>query len=233
MPLKYLEEVGSTNDYIKEHLAEFKESFSGVYTFNQTRGKGQSGITWISEPEKNIALSICLLDDKFEAVDVSFWIAVVMRNFCAQLTEWETEIKWANDILIKRKKIVGILIEKAGNKYIVGVGVNVLQMNFENLPKASSLCALSGKENNYDLRILTEELAAFLKKNYGKLFDKKALLLEYNAFLFGKDKVKTFVVDNIKQNGIVRRVTEDGRLEVELENEELRLFKNKEIEFLY
>jgi BirA family biotin operon repressor/biotin-[acetyl-CoA-carboxylase] ligase len=233
MPLRYFKEIGSTNDYIKEYLAEFKENFSGVYTFNQTKGKGQSGITWKCEPEKNIALTICLTDDKTEAVDVSFWTSVVLRNFFEQLTELKTEIKWTNDILIQKKKIVGILIEKTENTYIIGVGINVLQTDFGNLPKASSLYLLSGEKKKFDLHNLTQNFSIFLEKNHHRLFDKEALLREYNAFLFGKDKVRTFVVNAVKQNGIILGTTEDGRLKVEFENEKVRLFRNKEIEFLY
>ena len=53
------------------------------------------------------------------------------------------KIKWPNDLKKKKKKIAGILIEakKIENTevFIIGIGVNVLQTNFDNLPKAGAI----------------------------------------------------------------------------------------------
>lgn len=63
--------------------------------------------------------------------------------------------------MAENKKIGGILIEnsfKSDNKIesIIGIGLNVNQMNFDNLPKASSLSLLKKKE--FDINEILEKL---------------------------------------------------------------------------
>ena len=58
-------------------------------------------------------------------------------------------IKWPNDILSENKKIAGILIEtslKNGrlNDFIIGIGLNVNQKTFKNLPNATSIKKKTG-----------------------------------------------------------------------------------------
>ena len=45
--------------------------------------------------------------------------------------------------------------------------------------------------------------------------------------------VSVFEIKGIRQNGIIRNVDEEGFLWVELENQGLQKFYNKEIELLY
>jgi BirA family biotin operon repressor/biotin-[acetyl-CoA-carboxylase] ligase len=87
-------------------------------------------------------------------------------------------IKWPNDILVKGKKIAGILIENTivGRNLhtsIVGIGLNVNQKNFpDDVPDPTSLIIATGKE--YDLSDslsgLLESLNLHISKLYGKSF---------------------------------------------------------------
>ena len=66
----------------------------------------------------------------------------------------DLNIKWPNDILSGDKKICGILneLKVKGDKIdniIIGFGLNVNQVNFQNLPNASSLKLINNI--NYDL----------------------------------------------------------------------------------
>ena len=54
------------------------------------------------------------------------------------------KVKWPNDILSEDSKVCGVLIENIIKQdkikaSIIGIGLNVNQTNFVNLPKASSL----------------------------------------------------------------------------------------------
>jgi BirA family biotin operon repressor/biotin-[acetyl-CoA-carboxylase] ligase len=60
-------------------------------------------------------------------------------------------LKWPNDILSGNNKIGGVLIENMinGNRIngtIIGIGININQVRFEGLPKASSLFLKTGVE---------------------------------------------------------------------------------------
>ncbi|MDR1876105.1 MAG: biotin--[acetyl-CoA-carboxylase] ligase [Flavobacteriaceae bacterium] len=232
MPLEYFDKISSTNDFIRENLNDFKDNnFSGVYTFNQTRGKGPKGYVWVSEPEKNIALTFCLTDKSLPVNNLSFWVAITVCEFIRKVTDTEALVKWPNDILIHKKKVCGILIEKIGNIFAVGIGINVLQENFETLPKASSLVSLAPKK--YVLKDLASNLITHFKENFNLINDTAFLLEKYNSYLFGKDRVLTFKVDDSQINGIIRKVDTDGLLQIEFENIGIKKFRIKEIEFLY
>ncbi|MDR2121705.1 MAG: biotin--[acetyl-CoA-carboxylase] ligase [Flavobacteriaceae bacterium] len=231
MPMQYLDEINSTNDFIKENLCDFKDNFSGVYTFNQIKGKGVKGYVWASEPGKNIALTFCLTDRSVVSNYLSFWVAIIVCEFIRKVTHTKALIKWPNDILIRKKKVCGILIEKCNGVFIIGIGINVLQKDFGALSKASSLLALAPEK--YVLPDLVEDLLCAFKRNLNLLNDPAFLLEKYNSYLFGKDNVMTFKVDNLLMNGIIRKVEDDGLLPVESEDNSIRKFRIKEIEFLY
>lgn len=233
MPLEYLKEINSTNDFIKENLTEYNCNFSGVYTFNQTKGKGVRGNQWISESEKNIALSFCL-EDAFvdNSVNLSFWVAIVMRNFIYELSKKiPTYIKWPNDIIIKNKKLCGILIEKHKGITIIGIGLNVFQKNFGNLNTAASFYSL-GIYQPYSLHELSENLILKFQENYNLLNNTEWLLTNYNEYLFHKDIVSNFLIKETTKQGIIKGVNKDGLLIVDFENK-IEKFRLKELKLIF
>ena len=71
------------------------------------------------------------------------------------------KIKWPNDILSANNKIGGVLIEniikgKKLNASIAGIGINVNQKSFIDLPSAGSMFLKTNKK--YDLKKVFEEL---------------------------------------------------------------------------
>lgn len=141
----------------------------------------------------------------------------------------------ANDLIVGNKKISGILIEKKnidGKPYfIIGIGVNVLQQDFENLPKAGSLLTQTGV--HFDLVEFADQLHQYLVDHLTKEKTDTEILEQVNDHLFRMNVVSVFEVEGIRQNGIIRDVDEDGFLWVELENGGLQKFFHKEIEMLY
>ena len=69
----------------------------------------------------------------------SMTIALGVCDFLRIYTAGDTFIKWPNDLILKNKKICGMLFEKKGDFLIGGIGINILQENFEKLPKAGSI----------------------------------------------------------------------------------------------
>jgi BirA family biotin operon repressor/biotin-[acetyl-CoA-carboxylase] ligase len=150
----------------------------------------------------------------------------------------DLSIKWPNDIMSYNKKIGGILIENSIRSEetivsIVGLGLNVNQTNFENLPKASSLALLCNTYFN------KEELLLMIIENL-----KKKLVLwnqfsdrfwrEYTDRLFRKGVPMAFSNQN-DQNfmGIIEGVSAIGKLQILLEDDSVAEFDVKEIAMLY
>lgn len=236
--LTYLNTCLSTNDEVLLHYNSGYDDFSCVYTFNQTSGRGQNGTIWESNKDKNLAISFIVQEVlSFEPTFLSFFIAVHLRNFIEEKSVLKTEIKWTNDIIISNKKISGILIEKHQRHLIIGIGINVNQENFDDLPKASSLKNLTKKE--FELHSLAFDLQQFFKLEYQKIeFSQiddyqQNLLHQYNQHLFKKGKVSVFKHQKSYKNGIIQEVLFDGNLKVLFENNIFNSFKNKEIELIF
>lgn len=232
-PLIYLETSTSTNfDIQRFDLNE--ADFLGLYTFNQTQGKGQYNNSWEMSPGENLAFSFLLKADGFKASQslLNFHTATVIRNFIANLTHENVEIKWPNDIILNKKKIGGLLIEKKklgkDQIYIIGFGLNVLQNNFKNFPKAGSILTQCGQK--HDLKAVAENLFDYLVAH---ILNTKNILAEFNKHLFMKNKVSVFNLNGIRQNGIIKEADESGFLWIDLENDGLKKFFHKEIELLY
>jgi BirA family biotin operon repressor/biotin-[acetyl-CoA-carboxylase] ligase len=148
-------------------------------------------------------------------------------------------IKWANDILADKKKVCGILIEnqfKSNSEIlsVIGIGINVNQENFENLPQASSLKKISGQEWNKD-----EVLLTFLNQfqnniNLYKNEGAKYFWEVYHENLFKKNMPMAFEnAQNDKFMGIIKQVLPNGLLQIQLEDDSLQLFDIKEVKMLY
>ncbi|MDA7813194.1 biotin--[acetyl-CoA-carboxylase] ligase, partial [Flavobacteriaceae bacterium] len=95
-----LSAIDSTNDYLKTNfLDKTKNDIHVVYTFNQTKGRGQRGNTWNSEPEKNLAFSIAFFPNKFK-VENHFTINIIFSlfilNTLKSLQIPDIKIKWPN-----------------------------------------------------------------------------------------------------------------------------------------
>ena len=233
----YLKECASTNDEIESFLLYGQSETQAICTFNQTKGKGQYGNAWESPENLNVAYSLAIPSEKIKVRGnlLNFHTAIILRDFFANLTKTEAAIKWPNDLIIKSKKVSGILIEKKTMDqkpyFIIGIGLNVLQENFENLPKAGSLLTQTGIQ--FNLEDLTNQLHEFILNHISEEITDENLLAKLNENLFRKDLISVFEIKGLRQNGIIQNVDENGFLWVDLENEGLKRFFHKEIELLY
>ena len=233
----YLQESLSTNDDVLQFLKVDEQKIVGCYTFHQKKGRGQYGNSWESEKNLNIAFSIAIPTNFVKISDslFNFYTALLLRSFVAKLTNKKIEIKWPNDLILNQKKIAGVLIEKikhhSRNYFVLGFGLNVLQSNFENFPNASSLQLESHKK--YDLHQISENLFQYLESQFNEFINEKTILSEYENHLFRKEEISVFEIDNVRQNGIIKKVDAKGNLYIDLEVDGLRKFINKEIKLLY
>ena len=165
MSIIKLNAIDSTNDFLKDLTRnQLVDNFTTVVAQKQTKGKGQMGANWDSEEGKNLIMSI-LVKDVLQNIDEIFHLNVAIALSVLQVLQDckvpNLSVKWPNDIMSDHKKIGGILIEnsfKSDTKIesIVGIGLNVNQKQFENLPKASSMAVISNTE--FDLDILLNKI---------------------------------------------------------------------------
>ena len=233
--LIYFNNCASTQDELIDFLNQhyLSEDFLAVYTFNQTKGRGQYGNSWENLPEKNLAYSFALKTKNINVSDTcfNFYTAILVRDFIANLTKTEVKIKWPNDLILKNKKICGMLFEKSKNYFVVGIGINILQENFKNLPKAGSVLRQTGL--SFELKAFTESLHQYLFEHLVQKEIPNNILELYHLHLYRKNEVSVFEKNKVRQNGIIKNVDETGHIWIDLENEGLQKFFHKEIELLY
>jgi len=189
----FLNETESTNNYANQ-LILTKAATEGtvVMTQFQTKGKGQQGNSWESEPGKNLLASYIFQPKFLKAVDqfyLSKAVSLALTDLLAD-ENIEVSIKWPNDIYSGNKKIAGILIENSIigsnlNSAVVGVGINLNQTVFiTDAPNPVSLTQLTGK--NYSIEIIAERLWEKLEIRYNELKsnDLKAIDIAYLNRLF-------------------------------------------------
>jgi len=235
--LFYLKECSSTNDEITKFLLYENSDFIGLHTFNQKKGRGQYGNTWSFNAEKNLAYTLAAKIENFTCSDFMFnyYTAILVRDFLAKLTDNDVKIKWPNDIILKNKKIVGILIEKKkineNNYFIIGIGINILQEKFEEVSNAGSLLTQTGID--FSLHQTAVDLQDYMVEQLRHIPSQEEIMSRFNQHLFRKDKVSVFELDKKRQNGIIKQADENGELWIELENDGLQSFYHKEIKLLY
>ena len=243
MKLIKLDAIDSTNDFLKRLSVEQSlENFTVVTAESQTRGKGQMGAKWDSETGKNLMISVLVnnvLNTISEIFDLNVAVALSIFTTLEKNNIPNLSIKWPNDILSDNKKVAGILIENSIKNNgeitsIIGIGLNVNQINFDNLPKASSMAVISKKE--FDKETILNQLIDCLKLNCDLLQNKSASKLwdSYNNNLFKKGIPMAFSLpDGIQFMGIIQGVNSSGKLEVKLENDAIENYGIKEIQLLY
>ena len=243
MEIIKLNATNSTNTYLKNLLKEKQvKDLSCIWALSQTQGRGQQGAKWISEPGKNLTFSIL---KKFENLSSEYHFLLNMEVSLAifralkKLYIPDLAVKWANDILSSKKKICGILIENTLHKEqisasIIGIGLNVNQVFFNDLPNVSSLQKIMGHPFDLEevLLLICQELEVSLKSLSPTRFE--TMLDEYHTHLFRKDKPSTFEYPNGERfMGYIRGVSHNGQLQVEQEDALMSSFSLKEIKLLY
>ena len=124
-----LNSVKSTNDEAIKLIKKNKLSPCLITAKRQTRGRGTMGKKWISE-KGNLFISLFfqINSKNIKANKFSVLNPRIIKNILAKYSKNKISIKWPNDLLIKKRKLGGILqevIEYRDKKFlIIGIGVN-------------------------------------------------------------------------------------------------------------
>ena len=227
MELIFLEEVGSTNAYVKQHMSELSDS-TVVYTSHQTDGRGRLSRKWIDTGENNIYMTFCLKPSyEFQEIysNLTQYLSVVL---CKTLEKYgvDSKIKWPNDVLVDGKKIAGILSETSmqgssfkGIALGIGVNLNTSQTLLDSIDKpATSLAVILNKEIDREkfLKTLTDEFFLnynrFLNTGFAMIRD---FYLNHASFL--NTDISVNVLGKI-ESGCAVDITQDGALVLEKDN---------------
>ena len=161
----YAEEIDSTNTYLLDN----KKLPDGTVVFaeKQTKGKGRKERIWHSAKDQNLTFSILLSNKKYLGKTVNLInlaSSLAVAQSIENLFQLNTNLKWPNDVLIKDKKVSGILLEASSlgskiERLVIGIGINVNQNLFQgsfNIPPTS--IKIETNENIERERLLADVL---------------------------------------------------------------------------
>ena len=193
----WLERVDSTNDEARRQISEI-DNLSVVSALEQTKGRGQRGNRWSSQPGENLTFSLVVKDFRIKANEQSAISQATALSLVDLLSRHEIKarIKWPNDIYAGDEKICGILIENSlkGSEIdwsIIGIGLNVNQTAFpEDLPNPTSMKLCTGNSNPYNTREILEEFMGIFTGYYREYLNGNGAL----------DRLEEQFVSNLRTN---------------------------------
>lgn len=224
--IHYEESVESTQK-IAHHLAyENVSEGTVIIAEEQLSGRGRMDRKWHSPKYTGIWMSLILRPNipLPKAPQLTLLAAVAIVQAIEGLTDLSPEIKWPNDILIRGKKVTGILTELQAeadriNSIIIGIGMNVNQVE-EDFPVelekiATSLRIEQGKE--ISRAAMVREIFNNMEKLYNLYlaegFLPIKLLWESYAISVGREITARTLMQTIV--GKALGITEEGVLMIE------------------
>ena len=133
-PPEWIERVPSTNSLLLERIGSGAGAPPGTVlaTDDQTEGRGRGRRTWVSRPGSDLACSLVLETagaDPRHLGSLSMAAALGVAD-CLEEHGVTAQTKWPNDVVVRRRKIAGILPEPApGGRQpgmvVVGIGLNL------------------------------------------------------------------------------------------------------------
>lgn len=128
-PLIYRSRTGSTNDDARGMAEAGAGEGAVVIAGEQLQGRGRHGRAWFGDPDNSLQFSILLRPplppEQFPRLVNTIGVAVA--EGCADAIRCDVGTKWPNDLILRGRKVGGILLEANAPQYAVaGIGLNVL-----------------------------------------------------------------------------------------------------------
>jgi BirA family biotin operon repressor/biotin-[acetyl-CoA-carboxylase] ligase len=220
-------EVDSTNEWIKKHLSKLKDLDSFIAE-TQNLGKGRNSKNWFS-PKGGLWLSILL--ENFSGNDGALSL-LCATSVCEVLEENNilSNIKWPNDIILKGKKLGGILIEKVQGRFVIGVGLN-LNLSRSDFPIPLKDVVITSKEvlhYELDLEKIAKEIIKKVAENRNILDEVHKKYLKLSGDL--NEKV-TINDGKVTFTGKVVAIQSDGGIKIKNEDTE-KVFYSGSLSYL-
>ncbi len=127
------QEIGSTNDEAVARARSGAPEGLLLFAEHQRAGKGRRGRTWLSPPRSGLCFSLVLRPTAERqcwpllSLAAATAVALALKEMEPSLI---VDLKWPNDVLLKGRKVAGILSEAAEGPdgaaaVVIGIGINV------------------------------------------------------------------------------------------------------------
>lgn len=238
--VKILPSVDSTNNYVAKAIESgHYEEGTAIMAHFQTLGRGQRGSVWQSNPGANLTFSFGIRVDHLpihQQFSLSQVVSIALCEAVYEMAGFTPSIKWPNDLLFENKKLGGILIEfkTTQHKYaVVGIGVNINQLAFDQSFRATGLALELGRNLPLEdclhtaLRHLDGWLTTLHHHGYGEIQSEfKQRLYGYGEWISFEDEQRAF-------QGMIADVDGRGILMVKSRQGYIHQYAPKDVKIIY
>jgi BirA family biotin operon repressor/biotin-[acetyl-CoA-carboxylase] ligase len=217
MTVHYFESLDSTNTYAKKLAAEGAPHGTAIVANTQTAGRGRLGRSFSSPAGMGVYMSIVLRPQctPAELMHLTCTVGVAVCDAVEKAYGFRPGIKWINDLVVKNRKLGGILTElsitpKGMVDYaVVGIGINCNQVNFpeEIAHLACSAATILGKA--VDRQPLIDALLAGLPTMTAS---PETIMPRYRADCVTLGKAVRVIRGDTCRTGTALEILEDGAL---------------------
>ena len=239
--LCYYESLPSTNDLAKQLAAEGAPQGTVVLAGQQTAGRGRLGRSFYAPSGLGLYFSLILRPNcsPQQLMHLTCAAAVAACDAVEAATGIRPQIKWTNDLVVKGKKLGGILTElsldpKSGHVdwVVIGIGINCCHSQADFPPElqdmTTSLLQLTGC--SVAPGVLAGHLIRSLSLTAQTLLTEKAQILDaykQNCMTLGQDVV--LLRGDDRRYGKALDISQDGGLVVQFDNGSVETVDSGEI----
>lgn len=221
-PYVYAERRESTQLLLDPSMAEGATAVCE----EQTAGRGRLGRTWKAPAGTAILCSVLLKPPRGRRIqELSLVGGVATAIAVEQALDLAAQIKWPNDVMVRRAKIAGVLAEAREGAVILGIGVNVNQTRGQLPPGAASLRTVDGLE--HERAPILASLLDGLGRRYGEWLE-EGLDAVYEG-LAPRDFLRGRRVSVNGTSGTAVKIDREGRLEIAVGHGEVRTVESGEV----
>ena len=147
-PYRFVERTVSTQRLLGPHDPEGAVAVAD----EQTEGRGRLGREWLAPAGTSLLVSVLLRPDVEppRLPELSLVAGRACAEALAEIAGVETDVKFPNDVLVRGRKVAGLLAEASEGRVVLGIGVNVSQgageLPAEPRTPATSLLLETGRE---------------------------------------------------------------------------------------
>ncbi len=246
----HVHSCASTNDAAKEGGLR-GDPEGTVYTADiQTNGRGRMGRSWHCGGQDGIALSILL---RPQVPPTRIMPLSLLSGLCAckaleSATGLPCQVKWPNDVVVRGRKVAGVLIEmstvgEAVQFLVVGTGINVNHADFPEEIRGVATSVRLETGRTFSRKAIACELLKIFEEEYLRWARESAETSEASP---GKARTlsciaeyksrcvnlgETVVIHSLGQvfSGTAKDITPDGELTVVLPDGQERVLASGEI----
>jgi BirA family biotin operon repressor/biotin-[acetyl-CoA-carboxylase] ligase len=168
----------STNDRAAELANDPANDGIVILANEQTAGRGQQGRSWQCAAGDGVLMSVLLFPPPTlrRPALLTAWAAVSVCETILQAANIQAKIKWPNDVLIRGRKVCGILTEQRSAvsgppSAVCGIGLNLNQaasaFDLPGLGHGTSLTVAAGQR--FDCQEIARKLIRRLDEEYERL----------------------------------------------------------------